>query len=347
MTTDPFDRLRAADPPVQPSARFVARLRGQLVAALSADLPLVNLPERKPTMTTTTETATSTSGASTAASNVLVPYLSVAGAADAIAWYVDVLGATEVLRYDADDGRIGHAELDFDGALLYLADEHPEIGFVGPKTIGGTAGGLSLKVADVDAVYEKAMARGAEGQRPPADEPHGDREASILDPFGHRWMIQTPIATPTVDEINESMEGYTVRRAGAETETQTETEATAAAEADQDVVELGYFTMTTPDSVQATRFFGALFGWQPEPGNMGEGYAHIANTKLPLGFAPGSASDAPELYFRVKDLAPYVKRVRALGGRIEAEQSYASGLNADCRDDQGRRFQLWQPAPGY
>jgi len=249
-----------------------------------------------------------------------------------------VLGAREVLRYDGDDGRIGHAELDFGGAILHLADEYPEMDFVSPKTVGGTGGGLTLQVADVDAVYAKAVASGAEGQRPPADQPYGDRSASFLDPFGHRWNVQTPIANPSVDQINKTMDGYTVRRSG--------TEAPSASPV-REVVELGYFTMTTPDTAAATRFYGALFGWEPEPGIMGEGYAHIANTTLPLGFAPGSASDAPELYFRVTDLAPYMARVRELGGEVRDEASFASGRGADCRDDQGRRFQLWQPSPGY
>lgn len=343
MTIDPFERLRLADEPARPDARFAARLRGRLMTALAdepslpADLPYIELPERRPTMTTTDTTRSETAAPATNA-NTLVPYISVIGAADAIAWYVDVLGAREVLRYDGDDGRIGHAELDFDGAILHLADEYPELGFVSPKTIGGTGGGLALKVADVDAVYAKALASGAESLRPPEDQPYGDRSASILDPFGHRWMIQTPIATPTTDDINAAMTDFTIRTPDAEPST--------GAPADE-VVELGYFTMTTPDTAAATRFYGALFGWESEPGNMGEGYAHIANTKLPLGFAPGSAGDAPELYFRVDELARYVARVRELGGEVHEEGSFASGLGADCRDDQGRRFQLWQPATGY
>lgn len=351
MTNDPFDRLAADDVATAPPPQFVARLRGRLVAALTADLPDIDLPERKPVTMTTSELTPSTTDSPTSNANVLVPYLSVAGAAAAIDWYVEVLGATEVLRYDADDGRIGHAELDFGGATLHLADEYPEIGFVSPTTVGGTGSGLSLKVADVDAVYTAALARGANGQRPPADQPYGDRSASIVDPFGHRWMLQMPISSPSVEQINESMEGYTLRTADASTAATVDTATAAptptAADATDEVVELGYFTMTAPDTAQSTRFFGALFGWQPEEGNLGQGYAHIANTKLPLGFAPGAATDAPELYFRVRELAPYVARVRELGGRVENEQRYESGVNADCRDDQGRRFQLWQPAPGY
>jgi uncharacterized glyoxalase superfamily protein PhnB len=316
-------------------------LRSRLVTAIAdepplpADVPYIDLPERRPTMTVTETPSTESASVSTGA-NTLVPYLSVIGAADAIAWYTTVLGATELLRYDGDDGRVGHAELIVSGSQLYLADEYPELGIVGPKTLGGSGVTLSVSVPDVDRVFATAMANGAESQREPADQPHGERSATIVDPFGHRWMLSTPIGTPTVDEINAAMDGFTITTAAA-----------APPATSNEPVELGYFTMTTPDTAMATRFYGALFGWEPEPGNMGEGYAHIANTKLPLGFAPGSASDAPELYFRVDELAPYVERVRELGGSVVAEDTYTSGGSADCRDDQGRRFQLWQPAPGY
>jgi predicted enzyme related to lactoylglutathione lyase len=53
------------------------------------------------------------------------------------------------------------------------------------------------------------------------------------------------------------------------------------------------------------------------------------------------------LHFRVDDLARYTARVRELGGSVIVEATHESGPNATCRDDQGREFQLWQPAPGY
>ena len=37
---------------------------------------------------------------------------------------------------DGPDGKIGHAELQIGDSLIMLADEHPDMGYVGPKTIG-------------------------------------------------------------------------------------------------------------------------------------------------------------------------------------------------------------------
>jgi predicted enzyme related to lactoylglutathione lyase len=157
----------------------------------------------------------------------------------------------------------------------------------------------------------------------------------MVDPFGHRWMIQTPIATPTIEEIGDAMTDFTV------------TAAPAAAAPTTTPVEVGYLTFATPDTAVAARFYGALFGWQTEAGSQGDEYAHIANTTLPMGMTPGPIDEPAVLYFRVDDVAAAVARVRELGGEVVSETTYDSGPNAVCRDDQGREFQLWSPAPGY
>ncbi len=64
----------------------------------------------------------------------ITPYLVLDGAAQAIDFYKKVFGATEVMRMpDPKSGRIGHAELKIGDSILMLADEHPEMGFRGPK----------------------------------------------------------------------------------------------------------------------------------------------------------------------------------------------------------------------
>jgi uncharacterized glyoxalase superfamily protein PhnB len=334
VTIDPFEQLRVADEPGVPDRRFVAGLRNRVVAALeAAGLPTIDLPDRS---TTVTDTLTTPAVPATTTSTI-TPYLCVSGAAAAIDWYVAVLGAVEQLRYTGDDGRIGHAELTIGGARFMLSDEYPEVGagVVSPTTLGGTPFSMHIEVADVDIVHARVVADGR-GQigRPPHDEAYGARSFDVIDPFGHRWMIQTPIASPTVAEIEAGMEGYTI---------------TAAAPATTDAapVEIGYVTFGSPDTHVAAQFYGALFGWVAEPGPSGDDYAHVANTELPIGLAPGTVAEAPVIYFRVDDIARFTARVRELGGEVVSETTYDSGPNAVCRDDQGREFQLWQPAPGY
>ncbi|CAN5791621.1 MAG: VOC family protein [Ilumatobacteraceae bacterium] len=197
MTVDPFERLRPADP-APPDARFVNRLRQRLEAALDlGDVPIIDLPERTTTMTDTT-TAT------------ITPYLCVSPAGDAIDWYRDHLGAAETIRYTGDDGRVGHAEISIGGAMVMLSDEYPELEVVSPTTLGGTPTTLHVTVPDVDATYERVTAGGARIAHPPKDEAYGFRGFSMVDPFGHRWMIQTPTGNPSLEEIQDQVDDYTI-----------------------------------------------------------------------------------------------------------------------------------------
>jgi uncharacterized glyoxalase superfamily protein PhnB len=127
-----------------------------------------------------------------------LPYLAVANAREAIAWYVDAFGATVVDEpFEMDDGRIGHAELAIGGGVLYLADEYPELGLEAPDP-QATSVSLMLHVADTGATLERARDRGAQVQREPYEN-YGARNATIIDPFGHRWMLCGPVtgaATP-------------------------------------------------------------------------------------------------------------------------------------------------------
>lgn len=345
MTNDPLDQLRLPADPARPDTRFAARLRARIVAELGADdpdrLPTIEFPERTPS--TMTDTSTPADPTTVTTPIALTTYICVTPAGDAIDWYRDTLGAVETIRYTGDDGRVGHAELTIEGATLMLSDEYPELGVVAPTTLGGTPTTLHLVVADVDAVHARVTNGGGQAQGAPKDEAYGARSFSMLDPFGHRWMIQTPTSSPTLDELQAGSDGYTVT---------TSVEPTAdppagATPIPTRPVELGYFTMAAPDTARAARFYGALFAWTTEPGNLGAGYAHIDNTKLPLGFTPGAADESPMLYFRVDDVPAAAARVRELGGEVISETTYDSGPNAACRDDQGREFQLWQPAPGY
>ena len=127
-------------------------------------------------------------------SPTIVPYLCVFSTESAIAFYKSVFGAAELERYqDEPGGRIGHATLELAGGILYLSDEYPEIGVISPTTLGGTPMAVHLTVGNVDSVFELALTHGAEALRAPADQGIGFRNAKFLDPFGHAWMISTPL----------------------------------------------------------------------------------------------------------------------------------------------------------
>jgi predicted enzyme related to lactoylglutathione lyase len=110
-------------------------------------------------------------------------------------------------------------------------------------------------------------------------------------------------------------------------------------------VELGYLTIAVPSVQLAKAFFGPLFGWNFQ--QMGENAAHIDNVKLPIGFSSGGPTDYSKLYFQVTDIRAAVAQVVALGGSADEIQESPSGQHAICSDNQGTRFSLWQPAPGF
>ena len=129
------------------------------------------------------------------------PYLVVDGAAAAIDFYSQVLGAKERMRMGGPDGKVGHAELQIGDSLVMLADEFPEMGAVGPKTVGGTPVSIGVYVNDVDAVYAKAIEKGATATRPVEDRFYGDRSGEFVDPFGHKWSVSTHVEDVEPEEM--------------------------------------------------------------------------------------------------------------------------------------------------
>lgn len=140
----------------------------------------------------------------------LVPYLVAKDAARAIDFYVEAFGAVEDFRMtDPGDGRVGHAELAIGGSRLMLADEYPDFGAVGPETIGGTPVTFHLATEAVDADVARAVAAGATLLRQPTDQSFGERNAVLIDPFGHRWMLSQTIETVTPAEMQRRWEEKT------------------------------------------------------------------------------------------------------------------------------------------
>lgn len=131
----------------------------------------------------------------------VIPYMAVAGCASAIDFYTKVFGATETFRMQQPDGRVGHAELAIGGGVIYLCDEFPDYGTVGPLSVGGTPVMLHLYVTDVDAVAQRALDEGATMLRPVEDQFYGDRGGKLRDPFGHVWWIGTHIEDVSPEEL--------------------------------------------------------------------------------------------------------------------------------------------------
>ena len=132
----------------------------------------------------------------------VTPYLIMKNAGAAIEFYKNAFGAIELFRMPQPDGKIGHAEIKIGDSPIMLSDEHPEMKYLGPETIGGTPVSLMIYVDDVDTVFKRAIDKGATEQKAVQDQFYGDRSGSLVDPFGHIWHI----ATHTEDVSPEEME---------------------------------------------------------------------------------------------------------------------------------------------
>lgn len=108
----------------------------------------------------------------------------------AIDFYQRAFGAKETYRLPMGD-KIGHAEMQIGDSRFMLSDEFPERDALSPRSRGGATGGFLIYVPDVDAAIDRAVKAGATVVQPPEDQFWGDRMGTVLDPFGHKWMLGT------------------------------------------------------------------------------------------------------------------------------------------------------------
>ena len=240
----------------------------------------------------------------------LTPYLAVRDARAAIAWYTDAFGARVIGDpYVMDDDRIGHAELEVGGATLYLADAYPEPGPVGPDD-GRTSVTLHLTVGNADDAVARAAEAGATVERQPADAPYG-RTGVIVDPYGHRWMLQTPTAAPALPRHP--------LRSG----------------------EAVYLTLQVPDGARARDFYEAVLDWSMQPGRVADGWEDHGLVPM-IGIGGGAEETGMVPMYAVDDIEVAVMAVGAAGGQAGEIERQSYGLSALCRDDQGLPFYLGQ-----
>ncbi|MCM3871515.1 MAG: VOC family protein [Pyrinomonadaceae bacterium] len=135
----------------------------------------------------------------------VTPYLIIKGAADAIEFYKKAFGAAELFRMPAPGGKVGHAEIKIGDSPIMLADESPEMGYVGPATLGGSPVSIMIYVDDVDTIYNQAIAAGGQELKPLQDQFYGDRSGTLKDPFGHTWHVATHKEDVTPEEMDKRM----------------------------------------------------------------------------------------------------------------------------------------------
>ncbi|OBG49973.1 VOC family protein [Mycolicibacterium fortuitum] len=300
---DPLTVLNGNDQPVSPDPAFAARLRARLESALT-------LPERTQGVDMSgTETAIAELNEPSAATapprSAVVPYLTVPDARAAIAWYVDALGAVKIGEpIVMDDGRIGHAELELAGGVLYLADEYPEIGLKAPSPQANSVS-LMLEVPDTDAALERARILGAQVQREPYEN-YGTRNAAIIDPSGHRWMLSGPATGATV-QIQHG--------------------------------DVGYVSVWAPDAERAAAFYGHVLGWTYDPAT-----GQVTNTRQPIGISGVAGAGTLFCCYAVTDLDGARRAIVSGGGEPGQTREFDFGTVLEATDPTGAPFAVFLPA---
>jgi len=305
---DPFEALRdRPGTPVDPDPDFTERLRGRLTREVFA----------YPGGTMSQQIAIPQVERQPAWPPALTPYIVVSDARSAMDWYAEVFGAQRRgdLHVNAD-GTIGHAEIGIDDAVLMLSevsDLWPDVPVRAPESPTTFSHTLHLQVDDIDAATERARSNGAAVEREPLDQPYG-RGSVIVDPFGHRWMLLRPPASATRFRQGD----------------------------------VAHVTMLVPDADRAKEFYEAVLAVPFAAGHPGAWRSDAIKPPVgifsPKGTGPQEIDPQVQLSFRVDDLTAAIERVQAAGGQANEPRNMPYGLLAECVDDQGATFRLWQPA---
>lgn len=180
---------------LQPLAEIAADLR--LLPRIEFKASLKSALERK-AMATATEIQTKVRQS-------VAPRLRIKGAAAAIEFYKKAFGAKENMRFENVLG-LAQAEIQIGNAVIMVAEEAPDYGFVGPEALGGSPVSLELFVDDSDAVFARAIAAGASEISPVKHEFYGHRSGRVADPFGYVWTIATVREEMSVEEMHRRFE---------------------------------------------------------------------------------------------------------------------------------------------
>jgi len=113
------------------------------------------------------------------------PYLIVDGAAGAIEFLKQVLGAVELRRFADDSGKVRHAEVRIGDTVVMLAD--------GVKEWPPVPSNVHVYVSDVDDTYRRALEAGAASVQEPVKKDDDDKRGGVRDPSGTTWWIATRV----------------------------------------------------------------------------------------------------------------------------------------------------------
>jgi len=128
------------------------------------------------------------------------PYLHVEETVRLIDFLQRAFGGVEVGRVTMPDGKIAHARLKLGDSMVMMSLPH--------EPFAARPAMLYHYVADVDAIYQQALAAGAESVFAPMNMFYGDRLACVKDFAGNNWAIASRIENITLEEVQKRVSGF-------------------------------------------------------------------------------------------------------------------------------------------
>jgi uncharacterized glyoxalase superfamily protein PhnB len=119
--------------------------------------------------------------------HTVTPGFQAHGADRMVGFLQRAFGAEEIACYKSPEGVVHHAKLKMGDSFVEVGEAHGQ--FQPMPTC------LYMYVDDTDETYRQALQAGAISTLPPTDQPYGDRNAWVNDPFGNTWYIATHLGT--------------------------------------------------------------------------------------------------------------------------------------------------------
>jgi PhnB protein len=123
----------------------------------------------------------------------LTPFFQVQEADRFIEFMKTVFGAQETEMMRRPDGTVAHAEFRIGDSMVMLGQSETM-----PLA-------LYVYLDDVDGVFRKGLEAGGASEQDPVDQPWGDRQASVKDPWGNLWFIATHKEDVSMEELERRM----------------------------------------------------------------------------------------------------------------------------------------------
>ena len=122
-----------------------------------------------------------------------VPQLAIPHGTMDLEFYKNAFGTVETKHITNDDGSIHVSEMFINEAMFHFHEESYNGKTFSPGKYNGVTTTIGLMVDDVDAVMARAIAAGAVETSPATSYDYGYRQGEIMDPLGHRWIIEMVI----------------------------------------------------------------------------------------------------------------------------------------------------------